>query len=79
MIIAQLKKEGRADLSDLSMQLAVRVAAQVIGLTNSIVSGMERRLNGFFQEAEGLSWTPSRLYRFLHTQLSLLTFFLFDV
>jgi uncharacterized protein YndB with AHSA1/START domain len=38
-----------ADVSELSMRMAVQVSAQVIGLTNSSVRGMSRRLGGFFE------------------------------
>ncbi|MGZ3602945.1 MAG: cytochrome P450, partial [Ktedonobacterales bacterium] len=34
-LVARLKREKRADLSALTLSLAVRVAAEVIGLTNS--------------------------------------------
>ncbi|WP_250007306.1 hypothetical protein [Actinoplanes sp. M2I2] len=44
---AVLRAKGRADLSDLSFQLAVAVAAEVVGLTESR-GGMARRLDRFF-------------------------------
>jgi cytochrome P450 len=47
--IADLRRRGEADLSQLSFALAVAVAAQVIGLTEG-AAGMDRRLERFFME-----------------------------
>ena len=49
-LIGRLQAQGRADLSELSMRFAVQIAAQVVGLTNSPITGMSRRLNLFFQD-----------------------------
>ncbi len=46
--IAEFRQAGRADLSKISMRLAVAVAAEVVGLTNSRVPGLSRRLDAFF-------------------------------
>lgn len=77
--IARIEKKRRVDLSDISMWLAVRVAAQVVGLTNSILPGMDRRLNSFFS-------TPARTPTGVQKKLSDLKravevygFFLLDV
>jgi cytochrome P450 len=43
-MIAELKRKGQMDLSNLSLKLATRVAGAVVGLTESRVPGMERRL-----------------------------------
>ncbi len=48
-LVAQVNRRRAVDLSTLSMQMAVQVAAQVVGLTNSSVRGMSRRLDTFFQ------------------------------
>ncbi len=79
-IVADLKRKGRADLSELSMQLAVQVAAQVIGLTNSRLPGMARRIDAFFS-GSGLefSWRPRELYNFLRAQVRVAAFFYLDV
>ncbi len=47
-LVARVSPGRPVDLSQLSMQMAVQVAAQVVGLTNSSVSGMSRRLDTFF-------------------------------
>ncbi|MDQ2809876.1 MAG: cytochrome P450 [Chloroflexota bacterium] len=48
-IVNQLKRTRRADLSQLSLSLAVQVAGQVVGLTNSRMPGMAGRLEAFFR------------------------------
>jgi cytochrome P450 len=79
-ILAGLRPAGRADLSTLSMRLAVRVAAQVVGLTDSTRPGMDRRLDSFFRGslANVRAGLLGRL-RALKDQLQLLLFFQFDV
>lgn len=42
---AALENGGRADVSTMSMQLAVEVAARVVGLTDSRRPGMDRRID----------------------------------
>ena len=54
-LVGEFVAQGRGDLSDLSMKLAVQVAAQVIGLTNSYGLGMARRLDAFFQQRRSQS------------------------
>jgi cytochrome P450 len=45
-----LRRRGEADLSQLSFALAVAVAGEVVGLTESRRSGMAKRLDRFFDE-----------------------------
>jgi cytochrome P450 len=79
-LIARLQHARRADLSQLSMALAVRVAGEVIGLTDSLLPGMDRRLNAFFSGGEiPFSWHPRALASFFHSQLRLAFFFCLDV
>lgn len=47
-LVARVNPDRAVDLSRLSMLMAVQVAAQVVGLTNSSVRGMSRRLDTFF-------------------------------
>ena len=49
-LVNELKRKKRVDLSQLSLKLAVQVAAQVVGVTNSRLPGMDRRLDAFFQQ-----------------------------
>ena len=44
-LIVRLLRAGQADLSDLSMELSVEVAARVVGLTDSLQPGMDRRID----------------------------------
>lgn len=79
-LVAALVRRKRADLSKLSMELAVRVAGKVVGLTNSTIPGMGARLDAFFAngpELPGLS--PRELLGFARNQLRVLAFFYLDV
>lgn len=44
-LVERLGRDGRADLSELSMELAVEVAARVVGLSDSAREGMDRRID----------------------------------
>lgn len=79
-IIADLQREGQADLSRLTMRLAVRVAAEVVGLNDSALPGLDGRLNAFFAEdAAKFSLRPDQLLRFLGTQFAVAAFMFLDV
>lgn len=79
-LIGKLQRAGRADLSELSMALAVRVAGEVVGLTHSRLPGLEKRLDAFFaRDIPTLSGHPLAFARFLRTQLDLMAFFYLDV
>ncbi len=79
-LIADLKTHKTADLSALGMHLATQVAAQVVGLTDSSVKGMSRRLDTFFEDdPTQFSWRPAKLWRFVQTQSALWRFFYQDV
>lgn len=63
-LIAELQRVGRADLSEMSFRLAVRVAAQIIGLTSSRNARMHKRLDAFFAYSvptELPPWHPKKL------------------
>ena len=47
-LVGRLRTDCATDLSQLSLTMAVQVAARVIGLTNSSLEGMTRRLDSFF-------------------------------
>ncbi|MCR5871054.1 cytochrome P450 [Sphingomonas sp. J344] len=47
-LIARLVRDGGGDLDRLSLELAVTVAAEIVGLTESDIPGMSRRLDAFF-------------------------------
>ncbi|HZS79299.1 MAG TPA: cytochrome P450 [Ktedonobacteraceae bacterium] len=86
-LVDELQRKKRVDLSQLSLRLAVQVAAQVVGVTNSRLPGMEKRLNAFFQQQHSpsrliaplLKWKPfAKLYR-IYRQRHMLTFYWLDV
>jgi cytochrome P450 len=78
-LIADFRRAGRADLSDISMQLAVAVAAEVVGLTDSALPGLDRRLDAFFAgnvQGDGGFW--ARLRQQLN-RTRIMSFFYLDV
>ncbi|HEY0606751.1 MAG TPA: cytochrome P450, partial [Herpetosiphonaceae bacterium] len=78
-MIRELKRRKRADLSQLSMKLAVRVASEVVGLTNSRLPGMDRRLNAFLGTEIDLTKSPRALLNMLRSQAQTAAFFYLDV
>ena len=78
--VAALQHSGRADLRKLSLGMAMRVVAEVVGLTSSIVPGIEKRLDAFLKDDEqkGGSQLGGRI-RLLYNRLNILTFFYLDV
>lgn len=79
-LIDRLKAKGRADLSQLSIEMAIAVAAEIVGLTDSSLTGMAGRLNSFFTRGAKPNSNPT-LQRLIQAfnNLSLLSFFWFDV
>lgn len=79
-IIAELRQKRQADISKLTMQLAVNVAARIVGLTDSRLPGMARRLMLFFaSDPTAFSWRPKALYQFVRSQIVNMLFFYLDV
>jgi cytochrome P450 len=79
-IVAELIERRRADLSALSMRLAVRVASEVVGLTDSRLPGMDQRLNAFFMnDVTSFSWRPRALLELFNNHTRILKFFYLDV
>src|SRR6266700_1889092 len=80
-IIKKLKRNKQAELSDLSLNLAVGVVSKVVGLTNSY-PGMAARLNAFFENNHQVShfkWHPRNMLHTIHNQGRMLSFFYLDV
>ncbi|WP_102127503.1 cytochrome P450 [Deinococcus planocerae] len=82
-LIAELARRGEVKLDDLSLRLAVGVASQVVGLTNSRLPGLERRIMAFVEgggdsEPGNAGPNPGRLAG-LRQQAELALFFLLDV
>ena len=83
-LIADLKRARHADLSALSLALAVRVASAVVGLINSRRPGMQKRLDAFFSDDAALSkgllpQTFTRIRRTVQNQWRVAAFFYLDV
>jgi len=79
-VIGRFAAAGRGELSAIGMAMAVGVAAEVVGLTDSRVPGLDRRINAFF--AGGLDDKGGRLRRTwsaLLAQARLLRFYWLDV
>jgi len=79
-LVARLRQSGRADLDAMSLELAVAVAAEIVGLTDSARPGMADRLNRFFavgaRQGEG---GLRQLLGFLRSQIGLARFYFADV
>jgi cytochrome P450 len=78
-VLETLKRDKRADLSDLSMKLAVQVTAQVVGLTDSKQPGMSKRIEKFFEQPSNGDAFYKRWFGFLHNQYNVYQFFNLDV
>jgi cytochrome P450 len=82
-LIADLRQSDEVELSDVSLRLAVRVAAQVVGLTNSRLPGMSGRLDSFLRydpgDDAGFSWQPKQIGGFMRANYSMLAFYGLDV
>jgi cytochrome P450 len=79
-VLTRFQKQKRADLSDLSMDMAVSVAGEVIGLTNSLLPGMKRRIEAFFvisEKGEVKGWRG--IPQAIGTNTMLAQFFTLDV
>lgn len=79
-LLARFRAAGRGDLSRIGMEMAVGVAAEVVGLTDSLRPGVDKRINAFFTGgfAEGAGKLAS-LWQALVAQARLLRFYLLDV
>src|SRR5439155_7741843 len=73
------ERSGRADLSALASRMAISVAADVVGLTNSPRDGMAARLDGMLHADLAFSASPRRLVGYARMQLRVLEFYLRDV
>lgn len=79
-LIEIMRERKQVDLAMFSMKLAVRVAAEVVGLTNSRIPGMDRRLNAFFEQtAEDEARGPRAMFHKLNNSTKVGLFFLLDV
>ncbi|MEJ0092232.1 MAG: cytochrome P450 [Methylocella sp.] len=79
-LVDQLRQRRRAALDDMSLDLSVAVAAEIVGLTDSLCAGLGKRLNRFFTME-----SPAKVGSFrgaayvARAQLHLLLVYLLDV
>jgi cytochrome P450 len=85
-LVNNVKRRKHSDISQLSLVMAVQVAAQVVGVTNSRLPGMGKRLDAFFTQKPAspgllslLRWKPLATLGELYRQRHMLTFFWLDV
>lgn len=81
-LIADLQRRKTGNLSEISFKLAVRVAAEIIGLTESRNPHMDKRLNAFFSASfpsDIPPWHPLTLVIFYLIARNQLRFYLNDV
>jgi cytochrome P450 len=79
-LIADLKRKHHEDLDKMSLTLATAVVSKVVGLTNNLMSGMEKRVEAFFKQPNlKMTWKP--LIKFLNIldQRHMLSFYFLDV
>jgi cytochrome P450 len=78
-LVQRLKTQRRMDLRDLTMEMAMRVASRVVGLTNSMLPGMRQRLEGMLNTNNVSPRMRSNRLYILYAQRFLLGFLYFDV
>ena len=79
-LLSRLRVGRPVDLTRVSMLMSVRVAAQVIGLTNSPVAAMSKRLDAFFQgDPLAPVRTPATALQAIRRATAVARFFYFDV
>jgi cytochrome P450 len=75
----RLKTEKRMDLRQLTMEMAMRVTAQVVGLNNSLFRGLRQRLEGMLNSNNVSESTKSSLWYQIYTQRFTVGFLYIDV
>lgn len=79
-LVKTLQQHKRADLRELNLAMAMKVVSEVVGLTDSLIPGIAKRLDVFLADAESLG--NSKLKRALYlinNRINVLLFFLIDV
>ncbi|MCU0476593.1 MAG: cytochrome P450, partial [Anaerolineae bacterium] len=79
-LIAKLHAKRRVDLAELTKTLAVQVAAQIIGLTDSAVPGLPARIAGILENAAAAAQPGANpIWSGLKMNAGVLAFFYLDV
>lgn len=79
-LVAKLKREKTAVLDEMSLEMSTAVGAEIVGLTESILPGLGRRLSRMFETEAPAShgWFATAGY-IARAQFNLLLVYLFDV
>jgi cytochrome P450 len=78
-VVADLQKSGAARLDRLALDMAVTVAAEIVGLTNSDKEGMVRRLDSFFSLDMSKTGFVATTITAIRAQWGVLQFYMRDV
>lgn len=78
-LVSRFKKDKQADLSDLSMDMAVQVAAQVVGLTDSIFPGIKQRLEALIKTGDDIINGKPSFLSAIQANWNMLSFYISDV
>jgi cytochrome P450 len=78
-VVAELQKSGTARLDRLALDMAVTVAAEIVGLTNSDKQGMVRRLDSFFSLDMSKTGVVATTVTAIKAQWQVLQFYVRDV
>lgn len=78
-LVEKVRREKRINLSDVTMEMALRVAGQIVGLTDSLLPGMGKRLNGLLDLGAKLTMGKPNPFTLLLSQRYLWGFLFLDV
>lgn len=78
-LVGKVRRQKRVNLSDITMEMALKVAAQIVGLTNSLLPGMTGRLNGMLDMGANLTEEKPNVFKLLFGQRHMLGFLFLDV
>lgn len=78
-VLTILRHAGQADLNRLAARLAIGVASEVVGLTDSPTDGLTNRLEGILHADLNVDRTPGGMARFVGVQARMFGFWLRDV
>lgn len=78
-LVSDFKQSKRADLSDLSMDMAVQVASQVVGLTDSIFPGIKGRLEALIKTGDDALNGKPNILSAIQGNWNMLSFYISDV
>jgi cytochrome P450 len=78
-LVARLKTEKRMDLRQLTMEMAMRVTAQVVGLNNSLFRGLRQRLEGMLNANNVSESVKSSKWHQIYSQRFMVGFLYVDV